>query len=199
MTSTLALLVFLSVVVAAIVALVLLRSRGAGGGTADAGGREGAGATGRSPVESALAWSVGIGGGLILARALLELAEGLAQLPGASEHWAGDVMLWLILVLPIPIGVGSTGLLAARWLSSHSIGDARAMAVWLSVACIALAWIWLAWTSVTDQGGDVRAFDDPMLWLPGGALIGVICGIVALPAAVLVRGRVSRPTHPRGR
>lgn len=196
MTSTLALLVFLAVMVTAIVALLLLRSRGIRRGTAEVGSQEGVEGTGRSPVVSALTRSVGVGGGLILARALLELFKGLAELPWASEHRAGDV-LWLILVLPIPIVVGSAGLLVARWLSSHSIGVAGAMAVWLSVASIALVWIWLAWTSVTGQGGDVRPFDDPMLWLPGGALTGVICGVVVLLLAIVVRRHILQPTHPR--
>jgi len=150
----------------------------------------------RSPIEVALTWSVGIGGGLILGRALLELLRGLVELPGASEHWAGDVMLWLMLVLPIPIMAGTAGLLAARWLSGHAIGPRRAVVGWLALVVIAIIWISLVVAPAAVQGNYIRPFDDPLLWAPLAAVIGMISGVVVL-VAILVRRRIARPTHPR--
>jgi len=154
------------------------------------------GAIERSPVEVGLTWSLAIGGGLILGRALLELLKGLAELPGASEHWAGDVTLWLILVLPIPIMVGSAGLLAAWWLSTHAIAPRRAAAIWLAIVVIAVIWSGLLVTSAAAQGNYIRPFDDPLLWAPLAAVVGSIGGVGVL-VAILVRRRIARQAHTR--
>lgn len=196
--SSMALLISLLILVTAFVALVLLRPRGAFRGTAEATGREGSETIEQSPIGVALTWALGIGGGLTLARALLELLSGLAELPGASEHWAGDVMLWLILVLPIPIMAGSAGLLAARWLSGHAIGARRASAAWLVLAGIAMTWILLDVAFVVGQGNYLWPLDDPLLWAPIAGVIGTISGVVLL-VAILVRRRIPQPTHPRHR
>jgi hypothetical protein len=154
------------------------------------------GAIERSPVEVALTWSLAIGGGLILGRALLELLKGLAELQGASEHWAGDVTLWLVLVLPIPVMVGAAGLLAAWWLSTHAIAPRRATAVWVAIVVIAVIGIGLVVTSAAAQGNYIRPFDDPLLWAPLAAVIGSIGGVVVL-VVTLVRRRTARPAHRR--
>jgi hypothetical protein len=173
--------------------LVLLRGRRAVEDAADDAGRERSETIERSPVEVALTWSVWIGSGLLLGRALLELLKGLAELPGASEHWAGDVTAWLVLVLPIPIMIGMAGLLSAGWLSGHAIGPRRAAVGWLALVIFALSWISLVVASAAAQGNYIRPFDDPLLWPPCAAVIGAISGVVLL-VAILVRRRVARPT-----
>ncbi len=114
-------------------------------------------ATLRSPVEVAAAWSLAIAGLLVLARALLELVEGLAELPGAGEHWAGDVVMWLVFVLPIPILAGVTLLAAARWLWRHRIGARGATAVWLVLVGIGprygSSWTWRSWSARGTTSG----------------------------------------------
>ncbi len=158
----------------------------------DAG--SGAGAAPRSPVEAAAAWSLAIAGLLVLARALFELVGGLAELPGAGEHWAGDVVMWLVFVLPIPILAGGTLLAAARWLWRHRIGARGATATWLVLVGIATIWILVDVAFVVGQGNYVRPLEDPLLWAPIAGLAGSIAGVVLL-VAIEARRRVARPAH----
>jgi hypothetical protein len=153
----------------------------------------GAGAAPRSPVEAAVAWSLAIAGLLVLARALLELVKGLAELPGAGEHWAGDVVLWLVFVLPIPILAGVTLLAAARWLWGHRIGARGATAIWLVLVGIATTWILVDVAFVVGSGNYVRPLEDPLLWAPIAGLVGSIAGAVLL-VVIEVRRRVARPS-----
>ena len=114
---------------------------------------------------------------------------GLAELPGASEHWEGDVVMWLVFVLPIPILAGVTLLAAARWLWRHRIGARGATAVWLVLVVIATIWILGVVAFLVGQGNYVR-LDDPLLWAPIAGLVGSIAGVVLL-AVIEVRRRVS--------
>lgn len=152
-----------------------------------------AGAAPRSPVEAAAAWSLAIAGLLVLTRALLQLVVGLAELPGASEHWAGDVVMGLVFFLPIPILAGATLLAAARWLWRHRIGARGATAIWLGLVVIATIWILVVVAFLVGQGNYVR-HDDPLLWAPIAGLAGSIAGVVLLVANE-VRHRVARPAH----
>ena len=161
---------------------------------AGSGADRGAGAAPRSPVEAAAAWSLATAGLLVLTRTLLELVAGLAELPGASEHWAGDVVMWLVFVLPIPILAGVTLLAAARWLWRHRIGARGATAMWLGLVGIATMWILVVVAFLVGQGNYVRPLDDPLLWAPIAGLVGSIAG-VGLLVAIEVRRRVARPAH----
>lgn len=154
----------------------------------DAGG---AAAGPRSQVEVAAAWSLAIAGLLALARALLELVEGLAELPGASEHWAGDVVMWLVFVLPIPILAGVTLLAAGLRLWRHRIGARGATVAWLVLVGIATIWILADVAFVVGQGNYVRPLEDPLLWAPIAGLVGSIAGVVLL-VAIEVQRRVAR-------
>lgn len=152
-----------------------------------------AGTAPRSPVEAAAPWSLAIAGLLVLARAILELVRGLAELPGAGEHWAGDVVMWLVFVLPIPTLTGVTLLAAARWLWRHRIGARGATAIWLVLVVIATIWILVVVAFLVGQGNYVR-LDDPLLWAPIAGLVASLAGVVLL-AAIEVRRRVARPAH----
>jgi hypothetical protein len=147
----------------------------------------------RSPVEAAAAWSLAIAGLLVLTRALLQLVVGLAELPGASEHWAGDVVMGLVFFLPIPILAGATLLAAARWLWRHRIGARGATAIWLVLVVIATIWILVVVAFLVGQGNYVR-LDDPLLLAPIAGLVAALAGVVLL-AAIEVRRRVARPAH----
>ena len=137
-----------------------------------------------------LALSIGIAGALLLTRALLELVQRLAELPGASEHWAGDVTMWLILVLPLPIAVGSVALVAGRWLARRPIGAGAAIAAWLVLVLVAAGWLVMADLAAAAGGGSFRPLQDPLLWYPEAAIIGSVCA-----AAVLVlSASVPRPS-----
>lgn len=168
--------------------------RSAPEGALEGGAGETAGSLERSAVEAGLAGSLAIGGLLTLARALLELLQGLTELPGASEHWAGDVIMWLVFVLPIPITAGIASLAGARWLSHDPIGARGATAIWLVLVGIAMVWILVDVAFVVGQGNDVRPLEDPLLWAPIAGLVGSIAG-VALLVAMEVRRRVARPAH----
>jgi hypothetical protein len=161
---------------------------------AGSGADRGAGAAPRSPVEAAAAWSLATAGLLVLTRTLLELVAGLAELPGASEHWAGDVVVGLVFFLPIPILAGVTLLAAARWLWRHRIGARGATAMWLGLVGIATMWILVVVAFLVGQGNYVRPLDDPLLWAPIAGLVGSLAGVVLL-AAIEVRRRVARPAH----
>ena len=161
---------------------------------AGSGADRGAGAAPRSPVEAAAAWSFATAGLLVLTRTLLELVAGLAELPGASEHWAGDVVVGLVFFLPIPILAGVTLLAAARWLWRHRIGARGATAIWLALVGIATIWILVDVAFVVGQGNYVRPLEDPLLWAPIAGLVGSIAGVVLL-VAIDVRRHVARPAH----
>jgi hypothetical protein len=118
---------------------------------------------------------------------------GLAELPGASQHWEGDVVMWLIFVLPIPILAGVALLAAARWLWRHRIGARGATAVWLVLVVIATIWILGVVAFLVGQGNYVR-LDDPLLWAPIAGLAASLAGVVLL-VAIEVRRRVAAPTH----
>ena len=132
----------------------------------------------RSPIEAAVAWSLAIGGLLVLGRALVELLEGLAELPGANEHWAGDVTLWLVFVLPVPVLAGATMLAAARWVWRHRIGSRGAIAVYVGAVGFAAAWIAIEAGWFLGQGSYWGSLDDPLLWAPVALLTGAAVGAV---------------------
>jgi hypothetical protein len=142
-----------------------------------------------STVGTGLAFSVGIAGALLLARALLELAQGLAELPGASEHWAGDVALWLIIVLPLPIAVGSVALVAGRWLARDPIVTGVATAAWLALVLASAGWLVMANLAAADGGGSFRPFEDPLLWYPEAAILGSVGGALVLVLSALIPRR----------
>ena len=180
---------FVAAATTLVAALVRLRTSTMSEGALEGSAGETAGSLERSPVEAAAAWSLAIAGLLVLARALLELVKGLAELPGAGEHWAGDVVMWLVFVLPIPILAGVTLLAAARWLWRHRIGARGATAVWLVLVVIATIWILGVVAFLVGQGNYVR-LDDPLLWAPIAGLVGSIAGVVLL-AVIEVRRRVA--------
>ena len=176
-----------------VAARVRLRTSTAPEGALEGSAGEPAGSLERSPVEAAAAWSLAIAGLLVLTRALLQLVVGLAELPGASEHWAGDVVMGLVFFLPIPILAGATLLAAARWLWRHRIGARGATAIWLVLVVIATIWILVVVAFLVGQGNYVR-LDDPLLWAPIAGLVASLAGVVLL-AAIEVRRRVARPAH----
>lgn len=139
-----------------------------------------------SAAGTGLALSIGIAGALLLARALLELVQGLAALPGASEHWAGDVAMWLIIVLPLPIAVGSVALVARRWLARHPPGAGAATAAWLALVLVSVGWFVMAGLAAGAGGGSFRPLQDPLLWYPVAAMIGSVCGAAVLVLAASV-------------
>lgn len=148
-----------------------------------------AGPPGRSPVETAVASGLAIGGLLVLGRAGLELVQGLAELPGASEHWAGDVVLWLVLVLPIPVLAGATMLAAARWVWRRRAGTRGAAVVGVAAVGLAVTWVVAEASWFLGQGSYWGSLDDPLLWAPVALLVGVAAGAVVLVgSSVQARG-----------
>lgn len=147
--------------------------------------------TTRSPIETAVVSGLAIGGLLVLGRAAVELVQGLAELPGASEHWAGDVVLWLVFVLPVPILAGATMLATGRWLWRRRAGARAAAIVALVAVGIALAWIAVEAAWFLGQGSYWGSLDDPLLWAPLALLVGAAAGAVVLVGLVVRR----RPHH----
>lgn len=143
----------------------------------------------RTAAETNLAWSVGIAGVLLLICALLELVRRLAELPGASEHWAGDITFWLATVLPLPIAVGSVALVAGRWFAHRSIGPGHAVVLWLVLVLGGVAWLVFADLSAAAGGGSFRPLEDPLLWYPDAAILGSIFGAVAAGISELGKRR----------
>lgn len=151
-------------------------------------------ATPRSPVEAAATMSLAIAGLLVLGRVLLTLVTLLAELPGADEHQAGDVVMALIFFLPIPILAGAVLLAAARWLWRRRAGARRAAAAWLVLVGICWVWIVAVVGFLAGQGNYIYPLDDPLLWAPIAGLVGSFAGAVLL-VALEVQRRVARPAH----
>jgi hypothetical protein len=143
----------------------------------------------RSPAETAVAAGLAVGGLLVLGRAAIETLQGLAELPGASEHWAGDVVAWLVFVLPIPILAGVTMLAVARWLWTRHPGTRWAAAVGIAAAGIAVAWIAIDAAWFLGQGSYWGSLDDPLLWAPLSLLAGTAVWVIVLVGSSLRQGR----------
>lgn len=148
----------------------------------------------RPPMETAVAAGLAVAGLVVLGRVILELVEGLAELPGASEHWAGDVILGLILGLPLPVLAGAAMLGTAAWLWRRRVGTVGAVAVAVVAVGLAVAWILIEAAWFLAQGSYWGSLDDPLLWAPVGVLVGAAAGAVVL--AVLLAGERGRRHAP---
>jgi hypothetical protein len=176
-------------------------------GRQPAGAATDRGLTRPSVVQEGLVWSLTIGGLLTAARAGLELVRGLAELPGASPHLSGDVTMWLMLALPIPVAWAATMLVAAWSVRHRRLSAGAAAAWWLVGTGLALAMYLLDAQYNAANNLIFRPLEDPLLWGPVGLAVGSLCGMLVVavltmrgPGASDGLGADGTPTaHPRGR